>query len=363
MNGRRGDLARPVARISPTIAVARVICILGIVYVHAWTGLNIDQLRAQGDSWHSVLYWALIELLGRSSVPLLSIISGWLVASSVAKRSYGGFVAGKVKVLLLPMLLWNVIAVVIVGGLARWAGWLAPDPAVGMALLNEIVHLTAPGEINVQNAFLRDVFVCMLVAPLLVRAPASVLLAAFAATLAWSIEGWQLYILLRPQILLFFLLGMIAYRLRFDESVARIPMIPVALVFLVLGAGKAWLSIWGQHHQLTHAELVAAFDNLVRVVAAVFFWKLAGMLAAGNASFAIRRIEPYAFLLFCCHVLLIWIFAPMIGPWFGRFGEPGYPVFLLLQPALAMLGAVIIGCGVKAVSPALAGILSGGRLK
>src|SRR3546814_1653028 len=77
----------------------------------AWTGLNIDQLRAQGTGWQSVPYWTLIELFGRSSVPLLSIISGWLVMASVSKRDYAQFAGGKAKSLLLPMVAWNLITV------------------------------------------------------------------------------------------------------------------------------------------------------------------------------------------------------------------------------------------------------------
>src|SRR3546814_3198073 len=59
--------------------------------------------------------------------------------------------------------------------------------------------LQAPGEINVQNAFLRDVFVCMMIAPLLVRLPSIALGAMLAGVFAWCIEGWQLYLLLCPQ--------------------------------------------------------------------------------------------------------------------------------------------------------------------
>src|SRR3546814_7304126 len=80
-------------------------------YTTLFRSLNIDQLRAQGTGWQSVLYWTLIELFGRSSVPLLSIISGWLVMSSVSKRDYAQFAGGKAKSLLLPMVAWNLITV------------------------------------------------------------------------------------------------------------------------------------------------------------------------------------------------------------------------------------------------------------
>lgn len=348
--------------ISDNIAVARVICICGIVYVHAWTGLDIDGLRAQGGSWHSMLYWTLIELFGRSSVPLLSVISGWLVARSVSRRSYGCFVSGKAKSLLLPMILWNLIAATLVIVLARYGGLRAPQPELGLPLLNEILHFTAPAEINVQNAFLRDVFVCMLAAPLLVRLPSAVLAVLAAGLLAWAVEGWQLYLLLRPQILLFFVLGILACRTRFDRVVDGLPVLPLTVAFGALGVGKCWLSIWGQHHLVTHPEAVAGLDNLLRLVAAAFFWRLSGMVARSRWGTVVKGLESYTFLLFCSHVLLIWLLCPVIGPWFGRFGEPGYPLFLLLQPLLALGGAVVTGQVLIRTWPAAALILSGGRL-
>ncbi len=322
--------ASPRASLSTTIAIARVICICGIVYVHAWTGLNVDELRAQGGSWHSILYWVLIEMMGRSSVPLLSIISGWLVMASVSKRSYGQFIRGKAKSLLLPMVLWNLISAALVLLFAHFGELKAPQPAIGLPLLNEIFHLTAPGEINVQNAFLRDVFLCMLLAPLLVRLPSAALGAILLATLAWCIEGWQLYVLLRPQIFLFFLVGILAFRFKLDAFVDSLPMLALTSAFLVMGTGKCWLSIYGQYHQISHPEAVAAADNLLRIVAAMFFWKLAQLLGRSSLSEMLQRFDPYTFLLFCSHVLLIWLVGPVIGPLFGRFGEPGYPFFLLI---------------------------------
>src|SRR3546814_10754916 len=51
-----------------------------------------------------------MELLGRSAVPLLGMISGWLVAGSASHRTYGALIGGKTRTILLPMLLWNLLA-------------------------------------------------------------------------------------------------------------------------------------------------------------------------------------------------------------------------------------------------------------
>ena len=74
------------ARLSGAIAVSRVICVLGVVYVHAWTGLGGMDLVKADATGQGAMRWALMELLGRSAVPLLGMISGWLVAGSACSR-------------------------------------------------------------------------------------------------------------------------------------------------------------------------------------------------------------------------------------------------------------------------------------
>ena len=348
---------------SRAIGIARVLCICGIVYVHAWTGLVIEDLRAQGSGWQSIFYWTLIELIGRSSVPLLSIISGWLVASSVEKRSYGSFVANKANSLILPMILWNLVSVSMVMALATWGELRAPTPSPIMPLLNEIFHFTAAGQIDVQNAFLRDIFICMMFAPLLVRLPNRALAVVLGGALLWSLFGWQLYLLLRPQILLFFLIGMFVRRYRLDMAAGNLLVWPLFLLFLVAGAGKVWMSVIGQQQVQGYPVLVAAFDNGLRLLAALLYWRLSLRLAAGRWAAPILKAEPYSFLLFCSHVLIIWLLFPVIGPWFGRFGQPGYPAFLLLQPVFALAAAIVLGQALLRIWPAAAKIMSGGRLK
>src|SRR3546814_16646024 len=78
----------------------------------------------------------------------------------------------------------------------------------------------------------------MMIAPLLVRLPSIALGAMLAGVFAWCIEGWQLFLLLRPQILLFFLVGVLACRFSLNTFVERLPMLPVTAAFAVVGAGQ-----------------------------------------------------------------------------------------------------------------------------
>src|SRR3546814_7302184 len=73
--------------------------------------------------------------------------------------------------------------------------------------------------------------------------------------------GWELLILLRPQILLFFLLGILTRRLALDGRATAVPTLPLALVFLSLAATKVALAASGNDYETSRPEMIALFDN------------------------------------------------------------------------------------------------------
>lgn len=353
--------ATPAPR-NDAIAIARVICILGVVYVHAWTGRTGEELAHMVGSGQELLRWTLMEGLGKSAVPLLGMISGYLVAGSRATQSWRCFVGGKARTIALPMLLWNGIAILCVSGAAA-AGWiLAPTPQSVGWVVEELLALTRAPDINVQMPFLRDLFVCMLTAPLLVRFPVRGMVMLAAAVAVLTIGGWPQPLLLRPLILFFFVFGMIARRLSLAERAAALPIAVAVVPFLVLAPIKIALSLPPAVYVTTHAHAMAALDLVTRLAAALFFWRIANALAASRARTLLLGIEPYAFFLFCCHVMLIWIGGPILGRWIGPEGSALYPALLLVQPLLVLGLSVTLAQIVLALSPAAARLLSGGRL-
>jgi len=349
---------------------------MGIVYVHAWTGLYGPSLSALADTPQGLLRWGLIELLGRSSVPLLSMISGWLVGPSLARRGWRRFLAGKVRAVLVPMVAWNLIAIVVVSG-AALAGWLyAPHPeALNLAALdwlaNELLAFRAPNEINVQMPFLRDLFVCLVAAPLLVRARTPLLGAIALMALVWSLFAgglpWGFYVLQRPSILAFFVLGMLARRGDLAARVGGWPLGGLVLPYLAMAGLKIWLEVFDAAEEAAHPLVFALADLAMRAATALCFWALAWRLAGEGRmerlGDGLLRAEPYVFLMFCAHLILIWCAGPAIGQITGPLGAPAYPLFLLGQPVLALGGAVVLGQALRRVHPGLARVLSGGRLE
>jgi fucose 4-O-acetylase-like acetyltransferase len=354
--------AAPDRRLSAAIGIARVLCILGIVYVHAWTGQVGDVLARLHGTPQGLLRWALIELLGRSAVPLLSLISGWLAGASLARRGWRSFVAGKARMILAPMVVWNALAILLVSSAAH-AGWIqAPQPTSWRWTLNELLCLVAPADINVQMAFLRDLFLCLMAAPLLVRLPDRALWAIMALTAAWTISGVSIPLLLRPPILMFFAAGILVRRRGLAAWLAQRPLAPAALAYALFVVVRVWLEVAGVDRGVDNPALLAAIDLAMRAATALVFWRIAWRLAGSAAAQPLLRIEPYAFLIFCSHLIMIWLGGPLIGQLTGPLGSPLYPIFLLAQPLLVLAAALLLGRALKASAPPLASLLSGGRL-
>lgn len=357
------ELHRPSELTSDSIAIARVLCILGVVYVHAWTGVDSGSLLALKGSGQETLRWTLMETFGRSAIPLLGLISGWLVAGSARVRNWGPHVAHKARTVLLPMLLWNAIAILLVSGAALFAGLQAPSPNSAEWMAQELLILTRNPDINVQMPFLRDLFLCMVAAPLMVRAPNRVLAGLALLAGGASMLGYGPPVLMRASILMFFAIGMIVRRTGADAKAANLPWAVAVLPFLLLLPLKVHVSLPGNGFAVAHAQMLIAIDLSVRLAATLAMWRIACGLAVSRASTVLKRIEPYMFLMFCSHLIFMWLVAPMIGRLTGPLGSPAYPALLLLQPALALASAVILAKGLMLVVPELAGILSGGRLK
>ena len=347
---------------SNAIAAARVFCIVGIVYAHAWTGRTSSWIIANSDTDQGIFRWLLVELIGRSSVPLLGMISGWLVASSAMRRGYWNFVVGKARTILAPMLLWNALGVLFVGG-AVWMGIIRGPRIAGIEwVIDEIVGYATFNMINVQTTFLRDLFICMALAPLLIRLRTRWLALLGAVVLAWAIFAWWFPLFLRPQIPLFFLIGICARRHGFADRIAALPFAYAALPFAVLAPMKLVVSIWGFRFGLENPELVASVDVGMRVTAALLAWRTAVALADTWALPILKRVEPYSFLLFCSHMIMVWLGGQTIGRLAGPLGTPGYPFFLLIQPLLVLAATIILGRFLVEVAPGAAKWLSGGRL-
>jgi hypothetical protein len=52
-----------------------------------------------------------------------------------------------------------------------------------------------------------------------------------------------------------------------------------------------------------------------------------------------------------------------LGRFSGPLGAPGYPLFFILQPVLVLATTILVGRFLMLISPRVASLLSGGRLR
>ncbi len=349
---------------SNAIVVARVLCILGIVYAHAWTGRGGAWLLLNADTAQGMMRALFMETIGRSAVPLLGMISGWLVAGSALKRGYWRFVGGKARTILAPMLLWNALALSLLG-FAMWMGWNY-GPRINdlpRFIFEEMTSFSEMNKVNFQTPFLRDLFVLMLLAPVLIRLRSGWLALLTATVLAWSVWNWYFPLILRPQVALFFLIGILARRFGVAERIAGTRWRWLLPPFLVFAAIKFDFAVFDWYFAWEHKPVAMAVEIALRLSAAALLWRLCIALADRPSLALFRRIEPYAFFFFCAHMIFIWLFAQHVGKIVGPLGSPLYPLFFLPLPIYLLLGSIGLARLVMRLSPGWADILSGGRLK
>jgi hypothetical protein len=215
-----------------------------------------------------------VDTFGRSSVPLLSVLSGYFMVGFFAKRGYVTAALSRGRSLMVPMVIWNLIACVLLG--FAYPIWDALFAATDQSKLG---YLT----------FLRDLFIMSLMVPVL---------AAFARKAPWIFaivictyyaSGWSNFFILRPQIAFFFSLGILF-------AIYPQPMPKGSRIIAVVGIVAA---IFWQVFQPPNFY----FDNLyLRPITAFAFWVLALEIASHRPKFG--RFDKTAFAFFLMHGII-----------------------------------------------------------
>jgi len=202
--------------VSQRISILRFILIIGILVAHIPPLIDVPIINAPIDESAS-LFQAVKVFLSRvvfiCAVPTLSVISGYLLFLQIERLSYLELVKKKIRTLLIPLILWN-LAVLFFLYLAQ-SYW--PN-AYGFRL--DFNNLDVSGflravtawnglPVNPPTYFLRDLFLCCLAAPIIVRLnKISVWLSLLIVFLFYA-SGYLKMVMLRPDILLMFVVGSI----------------------------------------------------------------------------------------------------------------------------------------------------------
>lgn len=312
---------------SEAIRIARVLCILSMISVHIWPGAT--KIEA-ADTWFHWVYIFVAEYLGRGSVPLLSLISGVLLTATIDRRPPLKLLLSKAYSLLYPMAVWSALLLGVYEGHALVTGDETRVPHRPMEWINGLLSVTSV-PINEPLGFLRDMFLCAVigVASIILYRRNTVAGGALLLTLVLveALSGGVL--MLRPQILAFFAVGVV---LGLSGKTNLVPPLFVVVNLLILDFAA---------HELMDGELV---DWLNRICISVLMWRIAldvqgwgGALSAG-----IRRLEPYIFMVFCSHMLAVTLVAAAAGVVGFSPEAPYFPLIWLGQFPLVISAAVMI---------------------
>ncbi|MCR9160992.1 MAG: acyltransferase family protein [Nannocystaceae bacterium] len=323
---RRSDegLAGLIEENSDAIRVCRVVCIVPVAYVHVTLG---EDVTALGAALQSVFR----DLLGRSSVLLLSVVSGLLMVRVFATRGYGRSVWGRVQGLLVPMVAWNVLAIAISVWMAR------PVASEG---INAVLAVTDHGATR-PLTFLRDLFVVSLATPALV--------VAIGRAGPWLLVPLALVggfvstkpVLAHSQILSYFAIGVGFGVLRLERSrvvrwgAAVAPWLLLALV--VLSAMRPFVDALAFMDR-------NAFDALVRrPVCAASFWVLSTRVVRCDAArrLVVRWLEPAIFAMFLSHSIVLHLLRHGLLATGVRHPAVGLAAWLVLP--LVSLAIAVVG--------------------
>jgi len=365
------------AALSRRIDIARVLCIIGMIYVHVPHGLDAPPvLGLTVDSLFGNLRAFIVEGFGRASAALLSVVSGYLVCHALvgSGRSVGRLYRSRFKTIIIPMVIWGTITVAVyaVVSMTRETflhiDFSSPADAI-LQYLNFVFFLTdLPVGPTMHLAFLRDLFVCVLLAPVLLgalRLSAPIVLLLLAALYFLDIRTM---FMLRPLILFAFAMGMLVYMRAVDVRCMDKWLLPLAvgLIFTTLSlmsVNSGFITDFSYSRgQLTVDLSNTVLYPLARLFGTLTLWALTARLVQTQVGERIAFLKPLIFTAYCCHFFVLSLgFFVLWMPILGNASGPFYWVWFLGAPATALFSAWVLLSFCSGWLPAVARTLAGGR--
>lgn len=369
-----GTAEHAAAGLQDSIEVARVALVVGLVFLHYFNFPGDARPPFQGidPDGHRVATFinGFLTFFFFSAVPLLSAVSGWLFFGGGLRlgKGIGQRIAGRVRSLLLPLLLWNLMTLAVAVAsqtLAPTIGFsqqfnLQAATASAWDYVNALLGLTAL-PIAFQFWFVRDLFVTVLCAPLiwlvLRHAP---LAGAVVLGLVWA-AGYNLGIFIRTDVLFFFYLGALARRRGIDPRLGAGATAILVTAYVAVTAARTLAPLVVDMADPAQVMWLDVATRLIRPLGVLACWGLCLQLAAMRSGASLARLGGFAFFLHAAHYPVIALVKEVLSRALPADGE----AWLLLHYAASVaLTIAIVGAGailLFKVAPAGYRLLAGGR--
>lgn len=306
------------------VAILRFVMIFGVIVLHTPAYVPMAEV---GHGWFDTLKAYFQLAVFRASVPVLTVISGFLMFGARLDQAPARLFGKKARTILVPFLCFNLPLVPLAFAAQLFAGidmstrlW----PFEPMTWLNATLGLTS-APINYPLHFLRDLFVLILLAPLfgwLLRHYAWSGLLLVGVVFFSNYDG--ILVLRDLMAVLFYVGGMAAVRswnLRLLDPHA----LPCLLLFLLACAAIIQFEV--------------ANTTYLRLVAPFLLWPAASLLVNSRIGSWLVRMSKYSFFIFLAHspvLLLTWII-------YGRAGDVlPYPLYWFMAPVIVTIALVFL---------------------
>jgi len=327
--------------VSQRIAMLRMLMICGVVLLHVPPYVPVDQV---GSGAFDFLKALAQNAVFRCTVPVLTLISGYLLFSAGLDRRPAALWRKKLLTLGVPFLFFNTLLAVAVFGVQSAmplpiSYQLVPFDA--RTMLDAAFGLTR-SPINYPLNFLRDLFVLALLAPafgLLLRRAAWPGLALVALVFRLDLDGW---LLLRWDMAVMFYAGGMAAVRRWDLRRPDRWAVPCAVVFAALCVAVV--------------ALEAGNTTYLRLVAPFLVWPAASLLVGTRVGGWLRRMSGASYFIFLAHgpvLLVTWFAYRKLQAWVP------YEVYWIVAPVATIAALICVRRIGMAAMPRVFGLLTG----
>lgn len=331
--------------VSDRIEMLRFLMIFGVVILHVPQYVPLNEM---GSSWFDFIKAFCQHALFRATVPVLTLISGYLLFSSTLYQAPLKLWKKKLRSLAVPFLVFNlaVLCVAYVAqarlGLTMSYDLLTADAGTWLDAMFGVTN----SPVNYPLNFLRDMMVLMLLAPLFGLLLRSAPLPGFILVTLCFYNNFDGALVLRDTMAILFYAGGMAATQKWDLEALDKYAKPILVLFLGLCA----LIIQMKVANRTQFVLVAPF--LVWPAASLFVKTRLGAWAA--------RHSKYSFFVFITH-------APLLMVSWALYGKVAqyvpYPVYWVATPLVTVWALMLAYKLGMRVAPTAFAFVTGARTK
>lgn len=272
----------------------RFVMIVGVVMLHTPEYVSITAI---GSDWFSLTKAFFQNALFRTTVPVLTFISGYLVFHANLDQAPLKLLYKKSRSLLLPFLVFN-LPVLALAWLVQTQAGIVMSRDLGsfdpMTWLDAAFGLTG-SPINYPLNFLRDMMALMLIAPVMGVVIRNLPFIGLALCFWFFMNNYDGILVLRDTMVIVFYLGGLAACRKWNLRTLDGYALPCLMLFLLACTTIVYFRI--------------ANTTALRLVAPLLVWPASALLLDSRIGAWCARMNKYSFFIFVAHapvLMLSW---------------------------------------------------------